>query len=361
MQGYNSSSQNDTFPMRRAHKTSGPKVNIRGLWTRAMREEQEDKLLSFGATRSIFAKREHYESSDDIRTPFEKDRDRIVDACNAFKRLSRKAQVFVLPSDHIHTRLTHTLEVAQIATAISRATRLNVALTEAIALGHDCGHGPGGHISEVALSPYIKGGFNHALWGADVILKPLNLCEQTLDGIRNHSWSRPACATVEGEVVSWADRIAYCCHDFEDAVKGGLLSTNMLPSSIRQVCGTTKGHQIDRFISGVIRTLESRGEVGMDEEAAQALAEFRKFNYEHIYSSPIAVEQGKILEKVLKNLVEYFGQHPGLINTRPNSNSQGLDIEPNSTKALNAALTYVAGMTDIFLLATAKFYLGWKL
>ena len=103
-------------------------------------------------------------------------------------------------------------------------------LTEAIALGHDCGHGPGGHASEDALAPYVEGGFNHAVWGADVTLKPLNLCSQTLDGIRNHSWSRPAPQTPEGEVVSWADRIAYVCHDFEDAVTAGVVRANDLPT-----------------------------------------------------------------------------------------------------------------------------------
>ena len=131
------------------------------------------------------------EEPDQWRTCFERDRDRILHA-TAFRRLAGKTQVFVFPDDHQRTRLTHALEVAQVATGIARACRLNVALTEAIALGHDCGHGPGGHASEDALSPYLDGGFDHAPWGADVSLAPLNLCGETLDGIRNHSWSRPA-------------------------------------------------------------------------------------------------------------------------------------------------------------------------
>ncbi|MFN5606050.1 MAG: HD domain-containing protein, partial [Actinomycetes bacterium] len=123
------------------------------------------------------------------RTCFERDRDRILHA-PAFRRLAGKTQVFVFPDDHQRTRLTHALEVAQVAVAVARPLGLNVALTEAIALGHDCGHGPGGHASEDALAPYVADGFDHAVWGADVTLSHLNLCRQTLDGIRNHSWSR---------------------------------------------------------------------------------------------------------------------------------------------------------------------------
>ena len=173
------------------------------------------------------------EEPDEWRTCFERDRDRILHA-PAFRRLAGKTQVFIFPADHQRTRLTHALEVAQVATSVARALGLNVALTEAIALGHDCGHGPGGHASEDALSPYVAGGYDHAQWGADVTLAPLNLCAETLDGIRNHSWSRPAPSTPEGEVVSWADRIAYVCHDFEDAVAAGIVSAEMLPGRRRR-------------------------------------------------------------------------------------------------------------------------------
>ena len=178
------------------------------------------------------------EEPDQWRTCFERDRDRILHA-PAFRRLAGKTQVFVFPDDHQRTRLTHALEVAQVATSVARALGLNVALTEAIALGHDCGHGPGGHASEDALSPYVAGGYDHAVWGADVTLAPLNLCAETLDGIRNHSWSRPAPATPEGEVVSWADRIAYVCHDFEDAVAAGIVAADMLPAVVAERCGAT--------------------------------------------------------------------------------------------------------------------------
>src|SRR6185436_15474982 len=192
----------------------------------------------------------------------------------AFRRLAGKTQVFVFPEDHQRTRLTHALEVAQVATSIARACRLNVALTEAIALGHDCGHGPFGHASEDAFTPYLAGGFDHARWGADVVLEPVNLCAETLDGIRNHSWSRPAPATPEGEVVSWADRIAYVCHDFEDAVRAGIVTPAMLPAIVRERCGERRGGQLKTFIDGLVAATLRTGQVSLDDDLAEALAAF---------------------------------------------------------------------------------------
>jgi dGTPase len=174
------------------------------VFARRWREESEVATLVPGATLASGAgDRAEPEAPDPLRTCFERDRDRILHSA-AFRRLAGKTQVFIFPDDHSRTRLTHALEVAQVATSIARACGLNVALTGAIALGHDCGHGPGGHASEDALAPFIEGGFDHARWGAEVSLAPLNLCAPTLDGIANHSWSRPAPATCEGEVVSWA-------------------------------------------------------------------------------------------------------------------------------------------------------------
>ncbi len=172
---------------------TGPgRVEIEGPLGRERREQLEAALLVPGATLASGAgRRRAPEEPDAFRTCFERDRDRILHA-SAFRRLAGKTQVFVHPEDHQRTRLTHALEVAQVATSCARACRLNVALTEAIALGHDCGHGPGGHASEDALDPFVPGGFDHAPWGADVSLEALNLCAETLDGIRNHSWSRPA-------------------------------------------------------------------------------------------------------------------------------------------------------------------------
>src|SRR6266851_4928110 len=227
-----------------AHAGANAAVGPFGIFDREAREGAEDQLLAPGATRAAGAgDRAAVEPPDPYRTCFERDRDRILHA-TSFRRLAGKTQVFVFPRDHQRTRLTHALEVAQVATAIARACRLNVALTEAIALGHDCGHGPGGHASEDALSPFVAEGYDHAVWGADVVMRRLNLCDETLDGIRNHSWSRPAPTTPEGEVVSWADRIAYVCHDWEDAISAGIVTPDMLPGAVAGTCGTTRSRQL---------------------------------------------------------------------------------------------------------------------
>jgi dGTPase len=167
----------------------GSRVTVgRRLVDRLGREDEEAATLVEGASRAEGAgRRARPEEPDPLRTCFERDRDRILHSA-PFRRLAGKTQVFVFPTDHQRTRLTHALEVAQVANAVARATGLNVALTEAIALGHDCGHGPGGHASEDAFAPFLAEGYDHAVWGANVVLAPLNLCTETLDGIRHHSW-----------------------------------------------------------------------------------------------------------------------------------------------------------------------------
>lgn len=324
---------------------------------RAVREEREDLLLTVGATRANGAGiRAIREDPDEWRTCFERDRDRILHS-TAFRRLAGKTQVFVFPDDHQRTRMTHALEVAQVAVAISRAVGLNVALTEAIALGHDCGHGPGGHASEDAFAPYVDGGYDHAVWGADVVLEPLNLCVETLDGIRNHSWSRPAPATPEGEVVSWADRIAYVCHDFEDAVDAGITTVAALPDVVTGRCGIRRSQQLGAFISGVVRGVAESGEVCMVEPLAEALGGFRQFNYDRIYMRPASVEQSHSVIRVLRALVEHHAEHPDTL-LMPADLPGG--IEPGSPAALRQAVSYVGGMTDRFAFDQARTLLGWR-
>ena len=274
----------------------------------------EDVVLAPGATRAVAGGRRAVpEEPDPWRTCFERDRDRILHS-SAFRRLAGKTQVFVFPADHQRTRLSHALEVAQVATGIAQACRLNVALTEAIALGHDCGHGPGGHMSEDALGIFLPDGFDHAVWGADVSLADLNLCEETLDGIRNHSWSRPAPSTPEGEVVSWADRIAYLCHDWEDAVSAGIVTPALLPDVVLGHCAARPAPSSSARSSRRWCTPRSRtGRVGMDEELAEALAAFRRCNYEQIYLRPASVTQGASVVSVLRALVAHFTDQPNLI------------------------------------------------
>ena len=308
---------------------------------RQTREDALDAQLARLATRSTGAgNRAVIEEPDPFRTCFERDRDRILHA-TSFRRLAGKTQVFVFPDDHQRTRLTHALEVAQVAVSVARPLGLNVALTEAIALGHDCGHGPGGHASEDALSPYVDGGFDHAVWGADVTLVPLNLCRETLDGLRNHSWSRPAPATPEGEVVSWADRIAYVCHDFEDAVAARVVDPSELPAEVRSLCGTTRHSQLSAFIRSMIAATAATGRIGMEPDVAEALASFRRFNYDTVYLRSASRDQAERVVDLLRALVEHYLGSPHLL-------PDAVDLTPDSPEAVSASVAYVAGMTDRF-------------
>jgi dGTPase len=250
--------------------------------------------------------------------------------------------------------LTHALEVAQVAVGISRALGLNTALAEAIALGHDCGHGPGGHASEDALSPYLPEGYDHAVWGADVVLAPLNLCAQTLDGIRNHSWSRPASATPEGEVVAWADRIAYVCHDFEDASETGIVRTDELPSDVQELCGSRRSGQISTFMRSIMAASLRTGSVGMGASEADALASFRAFNYTQIYLRPASVAQARAVISVLRALVDWYVAHPHDLPAAQRAQADGDGL-------VRAAVGYVGGMTDRFACQQAVILLDWPL
>jgi dGTPase len=322
--------------------------------SRSAREEAEDAVLARGATRACGSGRRAVdEEPDPVRTCFERDLDRIHHSA-PFRRLAGKCQVFIAPDDdHLRTRLTHAIEVAQVATGIARATGLNVALTAAAATAHDCGHGPAGHASEGALSPFVSGGYHHAVYGADVVLQPLNLCLETLDAVRNHSWNRPAPVTPEGEVVAWADRIAYCCHDFEDAVRAGIVSAADLPSEVAEVVGARRSRQINAFIGSMVRIAQCDGVVGMHPVEAAALQAFRDFNYERIYLRPEAVLQADRVVVLIGQLTEWFIANPMAIGDSPH----GL---PGSPEAIAAAVRYVSGMTDRFALELAVEHLGWK-
>jgi dGTPase len=358
MEGYEGGADDVTVAHRdsvAAIEPSGPGQDVSGALLR--REEQLELLLNPRATRSHGAgHREREEEPDEFRTCFERDRDRILHS-SAFRRLAGKTQVFIFPDDHMRTRLTHALEVAQVATGISRALGLNVALTEAIALGHDCGHGPGGHASEEALDPFVTGGFDHAIWGASVSLSHLNLCGETLDGIANHSWSRPAPSTPEGEVVSWADRIAYVCHDFEDAISAGIMDPAMLPMRVRELCGERRGQQLGAFINAMIRTIRTSGVIGMDARHAEALGEFRAFNYETIYLRSASRQQASAVVAMLRALVEHFAAHPELI---PDVAESGAEVG-SPAAALHEAVAYVAGMTDRYACRSAVTLLEWPI
>ena len=346
----------------RGHRADGVALAHEDSWAgpgsdvtieRRAREARERESLAPLATQASDAgDRPVDEEPDPFRTCFERDRDRILHD-TSFRRLAGKTQVFVFPDDHQRTRLTHALEVAQIARSVSSAIGLNVALTEAIAIGHDCGHGPGGHASEDALTPYVDEGFDHAVWGADVTLAHLNLCRETVDGVRNHSWSRPAPATPEGEVVSWADRIAYVCHDYEDAVAAGIVSEDMLPEIVSDRVGTDRSRQLGTFVRAMIQATAETGRIGMVEPVAEALAAFRRFNYDHVYLRPASVAQADSVIELLRALVEHYADRPNLL-----PDAHGLDA--GSSEALRAAVAYVGGMTDRFACRQALAELGWE-
>lgn len=352
MRGHAGAGAGDVSPgVVRAHADSSAALSPERPVGRAEREELERLTLRPGATLASGAGHRAVEEEPDAeRTCFERDRDRIVHS-TAFRRLAGKTQVVVYPTDHQRTRLTHALEVAQVATSIARGVGVNVALAEAIALGHDCGHGPGGHASEEAFDAFITEGFDHGPWGANVTLASLNLCTETLDGVRNHSWSRPAPATIEGEIVSWADRIAYCAHDLEDATHAGIVSLEELPAEVAEIAGRTRREQLATFIRAVVSTVAETGAVGMDAPTASALSALRLFNYERIYTRPDSLAQARAVIEVLHGLVEFYCGRPELLP----------EVSPDLSgdTLLRAAVTYVGGMTDRFAFDRAEEFLGW--
>lgn len=335
----------------RSHADAAATVRLHAPVGRLAREERQRRILVPEATFARGAGNRALEEEPDAeRTCFERDRDRIVHSA-AFRRLAGKTQVVVYPTDHQRTRLTHAIEVAQVAVSLARGLGMNVTLAEAIALGHDCGHGPGGHASEEAFDAFLPEGYDHGPWGADVVLTPLNLCLETLDGIRNHSWSRPAPATIEGELVSWADRIAYCAHDVEDAVAAGIVTAGDLPPEVVGIAGATRREQLATFIRAVVDTTVETGVVGMDADTAHALAALRRFNYERIYTRPESVAQSDAVIGVLRGLVDHYCTHPDAL---PADYRAAAEEDPVRT-----AVTYVGGMTDRFAFDQAETLLGW--
>jgi len=322
--------------------------------SRELREELIGIGLNNLASKEAFeGNRSRPEVPEKYLTCYEVDKDRIL-LSSAFRRLARKTQVFAFPGDHLRNRLTHAVEVAQIASRITKAVGLNANLAEAIALGHDIGHGPGGHAAEEAFAKFIPNYFYHGSFGADVVLAPLNLCEETLDGIRNHSWSRPIPKTPEAAVVSFADRIAYCSHDLEDALAIKMISKEMIPEDILALVGKSKESQVNTFIDEMIYCFTNFSVIGMRKDYGEALAAFRKFNFEFIYSSPEVQETNKMFIRLNSELVEYYISHPEMLGE--NAGDSGGQEEDRIVKAIN----YVATMTDDYALQTGRDLLGFQ-
>lgn len=316
------------------------------IYDRDQRLRDEDAQLSPIAKRTSETKgRLKVEEPDLLRTAYERDRDRIVHN-KAFRRLKDKTQVFVSPlNDHVITRLTHTLQVTQIGRAIARALRLNEPLTEAICLGHDVGHSPFGHIGEEAFSPYVDGEWLHSDQSVRIFetLEPENLSWEVIDGIRTHSWKiNPPPTTAEGMVCRYADRIAYLTHDVEDALRSKVLTTpSQLPAYARKIFGEPGSDWIDVMINAVVYQSERDGALTMEPSVFEAMHIVRDFMFERVYLRPEAKAQAATAITVLRDLTDYYLEHPSEI---PASYRH---VDASNTQA---ALDYVSGMTDRFAL-----------
>ncbi|MEN1729757.1 MAG: HD domain-containing protein, partial [Pseudomonadota bacterium] len=265
----------------------------------------------------------------------------------AFRRLKHKTQVFINPEgDHFVTRMSHTLQVTQVARALSVALGLNEVLTEAICLAHDCGHTPFGHTGEDALSDYVENGeWLHSAQGVRIfeVLEPCNLSWEVLDGIRAHTWRvKPPPETAEGWVCRFADRIAYLNHDLQDAIRAGVITRDDLPSEIVERLGPSSGRSwINAMVEGVISESCRRGRVAMDAEIMLAMKQFREFMFERVYLRPDSVAQNERAKAVVHRIVEHLLAHPDQIPA-----SYRIDEADTLTQVLD----YVAGMTDRYAL-----------
>jgi dGTPase len=319
-------------------------------------ERREREILAPAAAKSADSKgRLKPEPEDPIRPSFQRDRDRIIHT-KAFRRLKHKTQVFFSPAgDHYRTRLTHTLEVAQIARSIAKVLRLHEELTEAIALGHDLGHTPFGHTGERVLSTLVPGGFNHyeqSLRIVDVLeneRRGLNLTWEVRDGIARHSKGKhgmPVAAsrehrasTIEGQVARVADIIAYVNHDFDDAVRAGLLTTEQMPTELVRILGRSSSERIGRMVTDVVHETMQGGltEIRMSDAILHATVDLRSFLFASVYENDMATAEFKKAEGILGGLWEKVRQQPGDFLDPRTIEAEGLDV---------AAQDFLAGMTD---------------
>jgi len=312
----------------------------------------EGEYLWERATPSYPAIRREPEPDSAIRTPFQRDRDRVVHS-KAFRRLKHKTQVFIAPEgDHYQTRLTHTLETCGIARTVARALGLNEDLTEAIGLGHDLGHPPFGHIGEEALDEALREragrSFRHnrqSLRVVDVLERDgrgLNLTEAVRDGILNHTGSEQP-ATLEGRLVRLVDRIAYINHDIDDALRAGVIVPDDLPAAEIELLGPTGAKRIDRLATDLVERSREAGDIVQSEEVGGAMLRLRKFMFERVYLGAAARSEHERVHRTLRGLVDHYSEHPE-------------DVPEGAAGAdqIQRITDYIAGMTDRFCIATFK-------
>lgn len=324
-------------------------------------EAREHRELASGAAVADESRgRRIPEDPDPLRTCYQRDRDRILH-CKAFRRLSHKTQVFIAAEgDHYRTRLTHTLEVAQIARSAACSLGLNCDLTEAIALGHDLGHTPFGHTGEHALrrclaslagvdpdSAAAAGLFSHnvqSLRVVDVLERGgrgLNLTEEVRDGIVCHTGSRCA-STLEGRIVAIADRIGYVSHDIEDAVRGGIITEDMLPASTHRLIGSTHSERISSLVRDLISTSAAAGDIRLSDAMWDAMMELRSYLFEHVYAASDAKREDPKAEGVVRSLFDHYLTHVDEVPAECLRIAGGDEVR--------AVVDYVAGMTDRYAL-----------
>ena len=322
---------------------------------RELMEEREYRDLKPWASHSDRTRgRKMEEEPCDVRTCYQRDRDRILHS-KAFRRLKNKTQVFLKPEDdHYRTRLTHTLEVSQIARTIAKALMLNEDLTEAIALGHDLGHTPFGHAGERVLNELlIKDGFpgfKHAEQSVRVVDvlekqgKGLNLTYEVLDGIRNHG---TACSpeTPEGKIVRLSDKIAYVNHDIDDAIRAGVLKDSELPEKYTKILGHTVKSRLNRMIHDVIEN-SREADIGMSEEGREAVYGLRQFMFDHVYYSEAILKEEEKVRFILEALYHYYMEHEDRI---PESYRENITDDPLPIIISD----FISGMTDQY--ATQRF------
>jgi dGTPase len=325
------------------HAEPGPVATAHAERRRAF----EDAWLSPLAARSWPAARARPEEDCGLRTPLQRDRDRIVHS-KAFRRLKHKTQVFVAPEgDHYRTRLTHTLEVTQISRTVARALRLNEDLTEAIGLGHDLGHPAFGHIGEAVLDACLCERFGrafrhheHSLRIVDVLERDgigLNLCHDVRDGIAGHSGRAPLPRTLEGRIVRLVDRVAYINHDIDDALRAGVLSEEELPREPIAVLGDTGPRRIDVLVHDLVEHSDRAGDIVQGPEAGAAMDELRTFMFDHVYLGPAARREHAKIERMLRTLFEFYVAEPERIPD--GGGAAGADLAQRVTD-------WLAGMTD---------------
>lgn len=327
---------------RQKSQRESPKISIREKL-----EAQEANILRPEAKLSADSQgRSRAEAPCPLRTQFQRDRDRILHS-KAFRRLKHKTQVFISPvGDHYRTRLTHSLEVSQIARTLARALRLNEDLTESIALGHDLGHPPFGHAGEDVLNTLSPHGFSHTRQSIRIatVLEDLNLSCEVLEGISGQGiGERPQ--SLEGQVVELADRMAYLHHDVEDAVRAGLMQENDLPPDLLITLGSTRSERLDRMVDDLIQTTEANLaagslQVGLSPAVHQAMMGLRKWMFEHIYLSPFQATEKQKVEGILKTLYQYYLSHPDALSA----------TLPQAEEPAQRVVDYIAGMTDRYAL-----------